>query len=168
MIKILNNEIEAELIEDYDYIEYKNSVKYIIELIKNNSLYHIANQQSLTLEFDDNLNIINDEVYEFKNNYDYIAYAPSLYKGDIRLCYRLIERFKSGWNNTLNEVEKYIIKELEFTTPRLSDEELTDKLMTYKNKYILYKKSAYIKLGLIHKVDIKESDAVIPHINFEE
>ena len=46
------------------------------------------------------------------------------------------------------EVEKFIIKSLEFDNPPETDEELMDRLMTYKNGYYLSKKSAYIKMAL--------------------
>ena len=48
----------------------------------------------------------------------------------------------------LNEVEKFIIKSLEFDNPPETDEELMDRLMTYKNGYYLSKKSAYIIMAI--------------------
>lgn len=54
----------------------------------------------------------------------------------------------------LNEVEKFIIKSLEFDKVISTDEELMDRLMKYKNRYYLCKKSAYIKMVL--QLNIKE------------
>ena len=60
----------------------------------------------------------------------------------------------------LNEVEKFIIKSLEFDEPPLTDEELIDRLMTYKNGYYLSKKSAFIKLAL--QLDIQNVKKMNP------
>ena len=48
----------------------------------------------------------------------------------------------------LNEVEKFIIKSLEFDNSVSTDEELMGRLKTYKNGYYNSKKSAYIKMAL--------------------
>lgn len=155
-----SNILSKEIIEDYDYIKYKNDIKYVISLIKNNALYHITDRARLTLFISEDLKAYTKIENNNKINYNFISYAPGLYKGDANLCYQLINRFIYAYNTGLNEIERYIIKELEFSNLKLSDEEITYRLMTYKNKYIWYKKSAYIKLGLVLKIDLTESDAI--------
>lgn len=155
-----SNILSKEIIEDYDYIKYKNDIKYVISLIKNNALYHITDRARLTLFISEDLKAYTKTENNNKINYNFISYAPGLYKGDVNLCYQLINRFIYAYNIGLNEIERYIIKELEFSNLKLSDEEITYRLMTYKNKYIWYKKSAYIKLGLVLKIDLTESDAI--------
>ena len=67
----------------------------------------------------------------------------------------------------MNEVEKFIIKSLEFDNPVITDEELIDRLKTYKNGYYLSKKSAYIKMALqLNMKNLKkiESDDYIKNL----
>ena len=77
-----------------------------------------------------------------------------------------MKRVKSSYDK-LNEVEKFIIKSLEFDNPPETDEELMDRLMTYKNGYYQSKKSAYIKMSIqlnISNVKKRESNDIIKNI----
>lgn len=65
----------------------------------------------------------------------------------------LLKKVKASYDK-LNEVEKFIIKSLEFDNPPETDEVLIDRLMTYKNGYYISKKSAYIKMAL--QLNIKD------------
>ena len=73
--------------------------------------------------------------------------------------YDTFKKSKMSYNH-LNEVEKFIIKSLEFDEPPLTDEELIDRLITYKNGYYLSKKSAFIKLAL--QLDIQNVKKMNP------
>ena len=89
-----------------------------------------------------------------------------LYSDFSNLCMNLLKKVKASYDK-LNEVEKFIIKSLEFDNPPETDEELIDRLMTYKNGYYLSKKSAYIKMAIqlnIKNVKKRESDDFIKNI----
>ena len=93
--------------------------------------------------------------YDFATNYTYFSKTNTSlitldrknYDRSIEMCMILLKKVKASYDK-LNEVEKFIIKSLEFDNPPETDEELMDRLMTYKNGYYLSKKSAYIKMAL--------------------
>ena len=88
-----------------------------------------------------------DYTYLSTTNTSVITLDRKAYDKSIELCTNLLKKVKASYDK-LNEVEKFIIKSLEFDNPPETDEELMDRLMTYKNGYYLSKKSAYIKMAL--------------------
>lgn len=175
MIKVKDGKLQAELldnkgtlsnkiIEQYDYIELKNDFAEIVDILSTNMLVHAMYQEALKYEITEDLEfkIFIDEnvkdytmTYDFATNYTYfsktntnlITLDRKNYDRSIEMCMILLKKVKVSYDK-LNEVEKFIIKSLEFDNPPETDEELMDRLMTYKNGYYLSKKSAYIKMAL--------------------
>ena len=194
MIKVENGELKAELldnrgtlsdkiIEQYDYIELKNDFAEIVDILSTNMLVHAMYEEALKYEITEDLefkifidNNIKDYTlsYDLATDYSYISKTNTgvitldrkSYDKSIELCMNLLKKVKASYDK-LNEVEKFIIKSLEFDNPPETDEELIDRLMTYKNGYYLSKKSAYIKMAIqlnIKNVKKRESDDFIKNI----
>ena len=104
-------------------------------------------------------NLANSYSYESDKDTAVLSLNREQYDSSIEMCMILLKRVKMSYDH-LNEVEKFIIKSLEFDEPPLTDEELIDRLMTYKNGYYLSKKSAFIKLGL--QLDIQNVKKMNP------
>ena len=90
--------------------------------------------------------------YKSYTNTSVITLDRAAYDSSVELCMILLKRVKASYDK-LNEVEKFIIKSLEFNRPPETDEELINRLKTYKNGYYLAKKSAYLKMAM--QLDIK-------------
>ena len=188
MIKVKDGKLQAELldnkgtlsnkiIEQYDYIEQKNDFAEIVDILSTNMLVHAMYQEALKYEITEDLEFkifIDENVkdytlsYDLATDYSYISTTNTsvitldrkAYDKSIELCTNLLKKVKASYDK-LNEVEKFIIKSLEFDNPPETDEELMDRLMTYKNGYYLSKKSAYIKMAIqlnIKNVKKMESD----------
>ena len=175
MIKVEDGKLQDELldnrgilsnkiIEQYDYIELKNDFAEIVNILSTNMLVHTMYEESLKYEITEDLEFkifIDDNIkdytlsYDLATDYSYISTTNTsvitldrkTYDKSIELCTNLLKRVKSSYDK-LNEVEKFIIKSLEFDNPPETDEELMDRLMTYKNGYYQSKKSAYIKMSI--------------------
>ena len=188
MIKVKDGKLQAELldnkgtlsnktIEQYDYIELKNDFAEIVDILSTNMLVHAMYQEALKYEITEDLEFkifIDENVkdytlsYDLATDYSYISTTNTsvitldrkAYDKSIELCTNLLKKVKASYDK-LNEVEKFIIKSLEFDNPPETDEELMDRLITYKNGYYLSKKSAYIKMAIqlnIKNVKKMESD----------
>lgn len=188
MIKVKDGKLQAELldnkgtlsnkiIEQYDYIELKNDFAEIVDILSTNMLVHAMYQEALKYEITEDLEFkifIDENVkdytlsYDLATDYSYMSTTNTsvitldrkAYDKSIELCTNLLKKVKASYDK-LNEVEKFIIKSLEFDNPPETDEELMDRLMTYKNGYYLSKKSAYIKMAIqlnIKNVKKMESD----------
>lgn len=188
MIKVEDGKLQAELldnrgtlsnkiIEQYDYIELKNDFAEIVDILSTNMLVHAMYEEALKYEITEDLEFkifIDENVkdytlsYDLATDYSYISTTNTsvitldrkAYDKSIELCTNLLKKVKASYDK-LNEVEKFIIKSLEFDNPPETDEELMDRLMTYKNGYYLSKKSAYIKMAIqlnIKNVKKMESD----------
>ena len=188
MIKVEDGKLQAELldnrgtlsdkiIQQYDYIELKNDFAEIVDILSTNMLVHAMYQEALKYEITEDLEFkifIDENVkdytlsYDLATDYSYISTTNTsvitldrkAYDKSIELCTNLLKKVKASYDK-LNEVEKFIIKSLEFDNPPETDEELMDRLMTYKNGYYLSKKSAYIKMAIqlnIKNVKKMESD----------
>ena len=188
MIKVEDGKLQAELldnrgtlsnkiIEQYDYIELKNDFAEIVDILSTNMLVHAMYEEALKYEITEDLEFkifIDENVkdytlsYDLATDYSYISTTNTsiitldrkAYDKSIELCTNLLKKIKASYDK-LNEVEKFIIKSLEFDNPPETDEELMDRLMTYKNGYYLSKKSAYIKMAIqlnIKNVKKRESD----------
>lgn len=174
MILVKDNKLQAELlssegtlsnktIKDYDYIEFKNDFEQIIDILSTNILVHSLYQDYLKYEVTEDLEfkiisyngLCDCSFTNYITSYEdtsILTLDRAVYDSSIEMCTILLRRVKRSFDK-LNEVEKFIIKSLEFDESKLTDEEIIDRLMTYKNGYYLFKKSAFIKLGL--QLDIK-------------
>ena len=187
MIKVEDGKLQAELLDNkgtlpekiinqYNYIEMKNNFEEVVDILATNKLVHALYQEKLKYEVSKNLEFkifidsnIKDYMitYNLANSYSYesdkdtavLSLNREQYDSSIEMCMILLKRVKMSYEH-LNEVEKFIIKSLEFDEPPLTDEELIDRLMTYKNGYYLSKKSAFIKLAL--QLDIQNVKKMNP------
>lgn len=164
---ILNDDgtLSERIINSYDYIKMKNDFERIIDIMFMNQLAHELYKEQLKYEVDDNL-----EFVVFYDNQDrlntniakrgmtgVVTYSKQYYETSTRACIDLLAKVKYAQSH-LNEVERFIIKSLEFDNPVLSNEELEESLATYKNKLFVYKKSGYIKLGVCLKLNNDKLD----------
>ena len=194
MIKVEDGKLQAELldnrgtlsdkiIQQYDYIELKNDFAEIVDILSTNMLVHAMYEEALKYEITEDLEFkifIDENVkdytlsYDLATDYSYISTTNTsvitldrkAYDKSIELCTNLLKKVKASYDK-LNEVEKFIIKSLEFDNPPETDEELMDRLMTYKNGYYLSKKSAYIKMAIqlnIKNVKKRESDEFLKNM----
>lgn len=187
MIKVEDGKLQAELLDNkgtlpekiinqYNYIEMKKNFEEVVDILATNKLVHALYQEKLKYEVSKNLEFkifidsnIKDYMitYNLANSYSYesdkdtavLSLNREQYDSSIEMCMILLKRVKMSYEH-LNEVEKFIIKSLEFDEPPLTDEELIDRLMTYKNGYYLSKKSAFIKLAL--QLDIQNVKKMNP------
>lgn len=185
MIKLVDNKLQADLldcskvlnsetIKNYNYIEFKNDFELIVDILSTNMLVHSLYQEILKYEVTEDLEFkifvdegVNDYslAYDLKTGKYYesvvdnsiLSIDRAVYDSSVELCIILLRRVKRSSDN-LSEVEKFIIKSLEFDEIKLTDEDLIERLLTHKNGYYTYKKSAFIKMGLQLNIrDLKQS-----------
>ena len=185
MIKLVDNKLQADLldcskvlnsetIKNYNYIEFKNDFELIVDILSTNMLVHSLYQEILKYEVTEDLEFkifVDDGVNDYSLAYDLktgksyesvvdnsiLSIDRAVYDSSIELCIILLRRVKRSFDN-LSEVEKFIIKSLEFDEIKLTDEDLIERLLTHKNGYYTYKKSAFIKMGLQLNIrDLKQS-----------
>ena len=183
--ELLDNKgtLSNKIIEQYDYIELKNDFAEIVDILSTNMLVHAMYEEALKYEITEDLEFkifIDENIkdytlsYDLATDYSYISTTNTsvitldrkAYDKSIELCTNLLKKVKASYDK-LNEVEKFIIKSLEFDNPLETDEELMDRLMTYKNGYYISKKSAYIKMAIqlnIKNVKKRESDDFIKNM----
>ena len=170
--------LSKKIIERYDYKDIKQNFDYLVEILEMNKMYHSMYRSLLEYEITDDL--------EFKTNvnpatrdYTYDVKAEHLsttdtaiftldkthYEQYIELCKHLLIKVKQSWK-LLNEVERFIIKSLEFDNPSSTDEQLQDQLMYCNKKYYQYKKSGFIKLGTQLQIDRAPKEVIPP--DFED
>lgn len=170
--------LSKKIIERYDYKDIKQNFDYLVEILEMNKMYHSMYRSLLGYEITDDL--------EFKTNvnpatrdYTYDVKAEHLsttdtaiftldkthYEQYIELCKHLLIKVKQSWKQ-LNEVERFIIKSLEFDNPSSTDEQLQDQLMYCNKKYYQYKKSGFIKLGTQLQIDRAPKEVIPP--DFED
>ena len=170
--------LSKKIIERYDYKDIKQNFDYLVEILEMNKMYHSMYRSLLEYEITDDL--------EFKTNvnpatrdYTYDVKADHLsttdtaiftldkthYEQYIELCKHLLIKVKQSWKQ-LNEVERFIIKSLEFDNPSSTDEQLQDQLMYCNKKYYQYKKSGFIKLGTQLQIDRAPKEVIPP--DFED
>ena len=161
----ISNTLSSNMIKKYNFNRMRKEFHHLLDLIQENYYYHICYQEFLKFNIDEKLNfiVLEDPNYKIETidkwgrmlNEDssFKIYNIDLYRKEIVLCENLLYRIRDSYNN-LDEVEKFIIKSLEFDNPPETDEVLIDRLMTYKNGYYISKKSAYIKMAL--QLNIKD------------
>lgn len=151
--------LSLKTIEKYDYKRIKQDFDELVELLEMNMLFHSIYKERLKYDVDDNLEFriyVDPKLKDFTigiedGNVSYsdttvFTMDKTMYEQYYVLCEQLLIRIHKAWNH-LNEVERFIIKSLEFDNPSSTDEELEDKLMYCNKKYYQYKKSGFIKLG---------------------
>ena len=185
MIKLVDNKLQADIldcskvinsetIKNYNYIEFKNDFELIVDILSTNMLVHSLYQEILKYEVTEDLEFkifVDDAVNDYSLAYDLktgksyesvvdnsiLSIDRAVYDSSVELCIILLRRVKRSFDN-LSEVEKFIIKSLEFDEIKITDEDLIERLLTHKNGYYTYKKSAFIKMGLQLNIrDLKQS-----------
>ena len=171
--------ISKETIKQENYKKYKKEFEKIVELLTLNKLYHSLYTEILDYHISGDLEFVTlaDDNYEtttrvkeipilLKEDNQVLTMDKSLYKTYYELCCELLIKVKRSWNK-LNEVEKFIIKSLEFDTPPDTDENISDKLKYDSKKYYQYKESGFIKLGMQLKVSEAGITNLISYQQFE-
>ena len=156
--------ISKERIKKENYKQFKKDFDKVVELLSLNKLYNSMCSELLDYEITDDLEfktiaekkyhtvtiVRNSPVISFEDN-EILTMDKQAYEHFHELCVDLLIKVKRSWNK-LNEVERFIIKCLEFDTPPDTDENISYKLKYDSKKYYQFKKSAFIKLGLQLKV----------------
>ena len=171
--------ISKETIKQENYKQYKKDFDEIVEILTLNKLYHSLYTEILDYHISDDLEFITlaDNTYKtascvkeipilLKEDNQVFTMDKSLYKTYYELCCDLLIKVKRSWNQ-LNEVEKFIIKSLEFDTPPDTDENISYELKYDSKKYYQYKESGFIKLGMQLKVSDARNTNLIPCQQFE-
>lgn len=171
--------ISKETIKEENYKQYKKDFDEIIEILTLNKLYHSLYTEILDYHISDDLEFVTlaADTYEtasrvkdipilLKEDNQVFTMDKALYKTYYELCCDLLIKVKRSWNQ-LNEVEKFIIKCLEFDTPPDTDENISYKLKYDSKKYYQYKESGFIKLGMQLKVSSARKTDLIPCRQFE-
>ena len=163
--------ISKETIKQENYKQYKKDFDEIVELLALNKLYH-----SLYTEILEFITLAN-ETYKtaarvkgvpilLKEDNQIFTVDKALYKTYFELCCDLLIKVKRSWSK-LNEVERFIIKSLEFDIPPDTDEEISYKLKYDSKKYYQYKESGFIKLGMQLKVSDARNAKLTPYKQVE-
>ena len=171
--------ISKETIKEENYKQYKKDFDEIVEILTLNKLYHSLYTEILDYHISDDLEFVTlaNDTYKtasrvkdipilLKEDNQVFTMDKSLYKTYYELCCDLLIKVKRSWNQ-LNEVEKFIIKSLEFDIPPDIDENISYKLKYDSKKYYQYKESGFIKLGMQLKVSDARNTNLIPCQQFE-
>lgn len=156
--------ISKERIKKENYKQFKKEFDEVVELLSLNKLYNSMCSELLDYKITDDLEfktiaenkyhtvtiVRNSPVISYEDN-EILTMDKQAYEHFHELCVDLLIKVKRSWNK-LNEVERFIIKCLEFDTPPDTDENISYKLKYDSKKYYQFKKSAFIKLGLQLKV----------------
>ncbi len=151
--------LSKKMIEKYNYKKIKEDFDDLVELLEMNKLFHSVYKERLQYEVTDDLEFkifidpnlhsytaICNEEYLSESDTAILTMNKTTYEMFYELCEVLLIKIHLAWKH-LNEVEKFIIKSLEFDNPPSTDEELQDILLYCNKKYYQYKKSGFIKLG---------------------
>ena len=151
--------LSKKMIEKYDYKKIKEDFDDLVELLEMNKLFHSVYKERLQYEVTDDLEFkifidpnlhsytaICNEEYLSESDTAILTMNKTTYEMFYELCEVLLIKIHLAWKH-LNEVERFIVKSLEFNNPPSTDEELQDILLYCNKKYYQYKKSGFIKLG---------------------
>ena len=171
--------ISKETIKEENYKQYKKDFDEIVEILTLNKLYHSLYTEILDYHISDDLEFVTlaNDTYKtasrvkdipilLKEDNQVFTMDKALYKTYYELCCDLLIKVKRSWTQ-LNEVEKFIIKSLEFDIPPDTDENISYKLKYDSKKYYQYKESGFIKLGMQLKVSEARNTNLIPCQQFE-
>ena len=169
--------LSKSIIERYDYKDIKENFDYLVEILEMNKMYHSMYRDLLEYEITDDLEFktfvnpsVIDLTYDSKTDHlsttdtSVFTLDKSHYEQYIELCKQLLIKVKQSWKQ-LNEVERFIIKSLEFDKPSSTDEVLQEQLMYCNKKYYQFKKSGFIKLGT--QLQIDRAPKVVNSLKFE-
>ena len=161
----VSNSLSSSIIKKYNFNNMRKEFHDILDLMQENYFNHVCYQEFFNYNIDEELNfiVIEDPNYtvesvdkygrNLKQDSVFRIFSKEMYKQEIILCENLLYRVRDSYN-TLDEVEKFIIKNFEFMNQsKYTDETLMDELLLYKDKYYDLKKSAYIKMGLQLNLD---------------
>lgn len=140
--------LSENTINKYDFIEHKESFNKLIDLITENYLIY-GMVTELDYKVNDKLEFVTFmEETRFEDEDPKIyTFERGFYDAGQVNCECLLYKIKLAWNS-LNEVEKYIIKSLFFDKQTKTDETLMDEFHISKNKYYIQKKSGIIKISI--------------------
>ena len=126
----VTNKMETNTVDKFD--SYTNTLSILETEDLEFKIFIDKNFKDYTLSYD----LATDYSYISTTNTSDITIDRKAYDKSIELCTNLLKKVKASYDK-LNEVEKFIIKSLEFDNLPETDEELMDRLMTYKNGYYL-------------------------------
>lgn len=175
--KLLNEDgvLSKKRIKQENYKMYKKDFHELIELMTMNKMFHSLYAEQLDFYIDKNLEF--KVISESKlHSYSYAEGLNDLTEEDTtvitmdkhayeqfhELCIQLIIKVKKSWKQ-LNEVERFILKSLEFDNPPKVDDDVSFELSYDPKKYYQFKKSGYIKMGVQLKVhEATKSNSILP------
>jgi len=144
--------LSKKMISKYDYKKIKEDFDDLIDLLEMNMMFHSMRKENLKYKITDDLDFkifVNNEIHNYTLICDegrrteadtaILTLDKTMYEQFYELCEMLLIKIHKAWNH-LNEVEKFIIKSIEFDNPPITDEELEEKLMYCNRKYYQYKK----------------------------
>ena len=156
----LNEEgvLSQEELKNYDYPQMRKDFKMVVERLSMNKILHTLYKNRLNYKVDENLEFkifVDPDVKDLTITPGYISSTDaniltldeSAYRSSIEMCEQLLIRVKKSWKE-LNEVERFILKSLEFDVPRSIDEDLKENMNYCKDKYWQFKKSSYVKMAV--------------------
>ena len=148
--------LSKKMIEKYNYKKIKEDFDDLVELLEMNKLFHSVYKERLQYEVTDDLEFkifidpnlhsytaICNEEYLSESDTAVLTMNKTTYEMFYELCEVLLIKIHLAWKH-LNEVERFIIKSLEFDNPPSADEELQDILLYCNKKYYQYKKEIII------------------------
>ena len=159
------NVLSKERIKREDYKQYKKDFEDVVELLSTNLLYHSTFEAQLKYEIGEKLEfktfvdpyletftqVVKPDYLSKEDNQIYIMDVLA-YEQFVELCFELLIKVSRSWNK-LNEVEKFILKCLEFDNPPDTDENIAFELRYDPKKYYQYKESGFIKIGMQLRVN---------------
>lgn len=168
--------LSKKIIDRYDYKDIKQNFDYLVEILEMNKMYHSMYRNLLDYEISDDLEFktyvnpaVRDYTYDVKadhlstTNTAIFTLDKTHYEQYVELCKQLLVKVKQS-RKQLNEVERFIIKCLEFDNPSSTDEQLQEQLMYCNKKYYQYKKSGFIKLGTQLQIDRAPKKVTPPNL----
>lgn len=165
--------LSAKMLKNYNHIKYKNLFEEVVDTMVMNLIVHTFYQENLKYSVNEKLEfiVLCQDRRQSENDTEVFTLDRIYYDNNLYGCEDLLHKFRTSWNK-LSEVEKYILKGLYFDDEKMTDEEMIDALVTYKNKYQNCKTSAYVKMDKSLKVDNPlvqdnlDNEAIIDNLKF--
>lgn len=163
--------LSQKMLKNYNHIKYKKLFEEVVDTMAMNLIVHTFYQENLKYSVNEKLEfiVLCQDRRESENDTEIFTFDRIYYDNYLSACEDLLHKFRSSWNK-LSEVEKYILKCLYFDDEKMTDEEIIDALVTYKNKYQNCKTSAYVKMDTSLKADnpvLKHDIAEILNQNYK-
>ena len=165
--------LSQKMLKNYNHIKYKKLFEEVVDTMAMNLIVHTFYQENLKYSVNEKLEfiVLCQDRRESENDTEIFTFDRIYYDNYLSACEDLLHKFRTSWNK-LSEVEKYILKGLYFDDEKMTDEEMIDALVTYKNKYQNCKTSAYVKMDKSLKVDNPlvqdnlDNEAIIDNLKF--